>query len=113
MEAQVSLRARRGLLAWLCILAKPLVGRLIYVLANLCDVFVFTCGLYVDDETLPIGRADKPPTRQSRVASREHQDDRNEGKERHSAASRSSRRALSFSGKGSCGHCNLEVALHL
>jgi YHS domain-containing protein len=60
---------RRRLLAWLCILAKPfgipfsLVSGLIYVLANLCDVFVFTYGLYVDDETFPIGRADKPPTR--------------------------------------------------
>ena len=55
------------MLRWLCILAKPfgvpfsLVSGLIYVLANLRDVLVFVSWLYIDDETLPIGRADKPP----------------------------------------------------
>jgi hypothetical protein len=69
MEAQVLLRARRGLLAWLCILAKPfgvpfsLVGRLIHFLPNFGDGLVFVRWLYIHNQALPIGRADKPPTR--------------------------------------------------
>jgi hypothetical protein len=69
MEGLVSLRARRGLLVWLCILAKPfgvqfsLVGGLIRFVPNFGDGLVFVRWLYIHNQALPIGRADKPPTR--------------------------------------------------
>jgi hypothetical protein len=69
MEAQVSLRVWRGLLAWLCILAKPfgvpfsLVCRLIRFVPNFGDGLVLVRWLYIHNQALPLGRADKPPTR--------------------------------------------------
>jgi len=69
-EASLACGAR-FILLWF--LANPfrirfsLVRRLIEILPNLGNILVFISWLYIDDEALPIGRADNPPTGQSRV----------------------------------------------
>ena len=49
-----------------------LIRRLIDVLADFGDVLVFPYRLYVNDNALPVGGADNPPIRKSRVRNGAH-----------------------------------------
>jgi hypothetical protein len=78
LPAEFLFSVRGGFIVGLCFCTKSfrvrfsLIGWLINVLANLGNALVFIRWLYIHNETLAIGRTNKPPTSQSRVGISEH-----------------------------------------